>query len=127
MVFHEPEAMELLRGAGAKIDQQNRVRIPPHLVEEAIRSAPSAINIWKRESELSLELKDRKIYFGPGSDTPFTVDVHTHERRKPLKVDIENIARICDFLKNIDFVMCKVKECRTSRGSGNLMPFRVKS
>jgi len=106
VVFHDPEAVELLHGAGAEIIGNNRVKIPPYLVEEALRSAPSRIAIWDREGERAMELEGRNIYFGPGSDTINTIDPYTGERRKPIKKDICNVSVVCDFLSNIDFVMC---------------------
>lgn len=106
VVFHGPEAVELLRGAGAEIIGNNRVKIPPCLVEEALCSAPSSVTIWDREGNRVMELEGRNIYFGPGSDTLNTIDPYTGERRKPKEKDIGNISVICDYLSNIDFVMC---------------------
>lgn len=106
VVFHEPEAVELLRGAGAKVEGKNRVRIPSHLVEEAIRSAPKRVTIWSRDGKRAMDLEGQNSYFGTGSDTPNTIDPYTGERRTPVKKDIERVALLCDYLPNIDFVMC---------------------
>lgn len=106
VVFYEPEAVELLHGAGAEIIGTNRVKFPAYLVEEALCSAPSSVTIWDREGNRAMELEGRNIYFGPGSDTVNTIDPYTGERRQPIKKDIENISVICDYLSNIDFVMC---------------------
>lgn len=106
VVFHEPEAVELLHGAGAKVEGKNRVRIPPYLVEEAIRSAPKRVTIWSRDGKRAMDLEGQNAYFGTGSDTPNTVDPYTGEKRKPVKRDIEKISLLCDYLANIDFVMC---------------------
>ena len=40
VVVYEPEALRLFREGGAYV-KENLVRIPAHMVEEAIRSAPS--------------------------------------------------------------------------------------
>ena len=47
----EPEARELLHGAGAQIVDDELVRIPAHLVEEALESAPSEIRFSTRAGE----------------------------------------------------------------------------
>jgi trimethylamine--corrinoid protein Co-methyltransferase len=85
---------------------KNRVRIPAYMVEEAIRSAPSLVTIWDREGRRAMELEGQNVYFGTGSDTPTTIDVDSGERRKVVKEDIGAQARVCDYLGNIDFVMC---------------------
>ena len=41
----------------------------------------------------------------PGSDTIFTFDVETGERRRTTAQDVEDIAQLCDALDNIDFIM----------------------
>jgi trimethylamine--corrinoid protein Co-methyltransferase len=40
-----------------------------------------------------------------GSDTPFTLDLDTRERRRAIAEDVENFARLGDALENIDFIM----------------------
>jgi len=99
------EALELLRKAGALISDGNRVRIPPHLVEEAIRTAPKRVTLANRNGERTLFLEDHKIYFGTGSDCPNILDSFTGERRRFTKEDVAKAALICDYLPNIDFVM----------------------
>ncbi|MGD8997649.1 MAG: trimethylamine methyltransferase family protein, partial [Anaerolineae bacterium] len=49
----EPEARDLLRGAGAHIEG-NRVRIPADLVKQAINSAPSSMAIYTRDGDLAM-------------------------------------------------------------------------
>ncbi len=99
------EARELLRAAGAKIDG-SRVRIPPGLVEWAIRVAPSQVVICNRDASPAMYLERRRSYYGTGSDTPKVIDPYTGERRVPKKADVAGVAKVCDYLSNIDFVMC---------------------
>jgi trimethylamine--corrinoid protein Co-methyltransferase len=100
-----PEAQDLLREAGAKVDG-TRVRIPPHLVEWAIRAAPPRVLLCDRKGTPAVYLEDNKGFFGTGSDTHNVIDPHTGHRRKAVKADVANVARTCDYLPNIDFVMC---------------------
>lgn len=99
------EARELLRAAGAKIDG-SRVRIPPGLAEWAIRAAPSQVVICSRDASPAMYLERRRSYYGTGSDTPKVIDPYTGERRAPKKADVAGVAKVCDYLSNIDFVMC---------------------
>jgi trimethylamine--corrinoid protein Co-methyltransferase len=50
-------------------------------------------------------LEKGRMYYGTGSDTPNTIDLYTGERRASVKQDTVNFTRVCDALKNIDFVM----------------------
>jgi trimethylamine--corrinoid protein Co-methyltransferase len=51
-------------------------------------------------------LEDSRCYYGTGSDTHNVVDPYTGERRPVVKADIVNVMKVCDYLPNIDFVMC---------------------
>lgn len=100
-----PEIRELLARAGCWLDGE-RVRIPPHLVDWAIRTAPSRVVLCDRDGNPALFLEGRKGYYGTGSDTPFVLDPESGERRRAVLADVANVARIVDALPNIDFIMC---------------------
>jgi trimethylamine--corrinoid protein Co-methyltransferase len=99
------EARELLQKAGCWLDGEI-VRFPPHLVEWALRAAPSQITLCDRRGRPALELAGYKTYFGTGSDCPFVIDPYTGERRQSRFADVVNFARLVDGLPNIDFHMC---------------------
>jgi len=102
---HEPQALELLKKAGADV-KDDRVRIQPHLVEWAIRTAPSRVVLCdSRNGNPRIFLEDKNAYYGTGSDTIAVIDYETGERRVPLLKDISQAAQLCDALPNIDFVM----------------------
>lgn len=97
-------ARDLLLEAGAH-QVEERIRIPPHLVMEAIDSAPAQIPMHNRLGELTMPLEGENVFFGSGSDCLFTIDVESGERRQTTDKDVERIARLCDGLEEIDFVM----------------------
>jgi len=103
---HHPEARELLHSAGAQVENDLRVRIPSHLVEKALQLAPKRVTLANRLGERTIFLEGAKVYFGTGSDLVFTIDHETGERRKSILQDVENAALVCDYLDNIDFIMC---------------------
>ncbi|MEJ2724101.1 MAG: trimethylamine methyltransferase family protein [Deltaproteobacteria bacterium] len=102
-IFHQG-AVDLLNGHGARVKNGNLVQIPPFLVEDAIRSAPSNIRIFNRKKELAMELGGRRIYFGTGTDLPKTIDLRTREIRDTVAEDIIVSSKICDALPRIDFI-----------------------
>lgn len=102
-VYNEA-ALALLQRAGAQVTGV-RVRFPSALVEWAISSAPESITIWSRDGVPTLQLSGRNVYFGPGPSCPNILDVYTGERRLVLSADLEDYARLCDALPNLDFMM----------------------
>jgi trimethylamine--corrinoid protein Co-methyltransferase len=101
---HSEEAQAVYKKAGAKVKGE-RVWIPSCLVEEALRRAPRRVTLCRRDGRRTVLLEDHKVYYGTGSDCPSIRDSFTGEVRRFLKKDIEDAARISDFLPNIDFHM----------------------
>ena len=64
----EPEGVDLLKKAGARVEGGNRVRIPPKLVERALSTVPGTITIHDRFGEPALHLGGAETYFGTGSE-----------------------------------------------------------
>jgi trimethylamine--corrinoid protein Co-methyltransferase len=104
IVMQSEKARSILLEAGAW-ESGDRLKIPPHLVTDAIASAPSRIPMYNRLGEMVMPLETGKVFFGSGSDCVFTVDVDTGERRAATAADVERIAQLCDGLDQIDFVM----------------------
>lgn len=99
------EARGLLAKAGCTMVEEDTVRIPSHLIEQAIRSAPPSVTVYDRNGNPAMRLEGTNIHFGTGSDLPNVVDPHSGERRQSLKKDIADAAKLCDALPNIDFLM----------------------
>jgi trimethylamine--corrinoid protein Co-methyltransferase len=97
-------ARELLLDAGAW-ESAGRIKIPELLVMDAISSAPSRIPMHNRLGQLTMPLEEGQVFFGPGSDCPFTMDLETGERRPARAEDVERVAHLCDGLDQIDFIM----------------------
>ena len=103
--LNEPNAVELLRKAGAKVEEDNRVHIPPQRVEWALSTAPKSILLYDREGRPTLPLQKGRVFFGPGSDCPSIIDHRSGERRPATLNDVREAAQLCDSLSNIDFLM----------------------
>ncbi len=104
IVMKNESARELLLDAGAW-ESGGRIKVPEHLVMDAIAAAPSRIPMYNRLGELTMPLEAVKVFFGPGSDCIFTMDVETGERRKATAEDIRRFAHLCDGLDQMDFTM----------------------
>ncbi len=106
-VYHQ-EAIDLLKKAGANIEDGSLARIPSRLVEAALQTAPQRVTLYNRGGEPAMPLEGEACFFGPGSDCLNIIDHRTNERRKPVLQDVVEGSRLCDTLPNIDFVMSMV-------------------
>ena len=97
-------ARALLLDAGAW-QSGDRIKIPEHLIMQALHTAPSRIPMHNRLGQLTMPLEEGKVYFGTGSDCQFTWDVETRERRPAVAEDVRRFAQLADGLDQIDFVM----------------------
>ncbi len=118
------EALQLLTDAGCWVEG-NRVRIPTHLIERAIRTAPSRIVLSDREGNRSLFLEGQNVYFGPGGSNTYIIDHETGERRYSTTADTANSARVVDALKNLSFAMDNGVPSDAPSGAGDVHGFRA--
>lgn len=102
--MQDPQGRDLLLEAGAW-ESGGRIKIPENLVTDAIDNAPSRIPMYDRLGNLTMPLELGKVFFGSGSDTTFTLDPETRERRRSVAKDVKNMAVVADALDNLDFVM----------------------
>jgi len=103
MLYYQP-AIDLLKKAGCFVEE-NRVRIPAHLAEWALRTAPSRITLYDRSGNPVMPLGDRISTFGTGSDCLNILDHRTGQRRKALLQDVVEGIRVADAMPHIDFIM----------------------
>jgi trimethylamine--corrinoid protein Co-methyltransferase len=101
---HE-RARKMLIDAGAKAHEGDWVKIPAYLAQEALMSAPRQITLYDQLGVKSMSLVNDNSYYGTGSDTTFTIDLETGQRRRCTLEDTKNFARLVDGLDNISFLM----------------------
>ena len=107
---YNKKGYDLLGAHGATIeDVEERsalVKLQPEMVDIALSTLPRKVVIYGADHEkYKMELFKNQIYFGSGSDTPFTIDPYTGERRRAVYKDVKNFARLAEALPNIDFHM----------------------
>jgi trimethylamine---corrinoid protein Co-methyltransferase len=98
------EAVKLLKNAGAPLDEsENRIYIKNELVEKALSTAPSIIELYDRSGKKKFTIGGDEIHFDPGSAAVTILDPKTKLQRKPTTEDLIRFVRVTDALKNIDF------------------------
>lgn len=103
--MEHPGALEMLAGAGCRVSDGDWVRMPAYLAEEALKSAPRQIALHNQKGEKTMPLTDGNPFYGTGSDTTFTIDLDTGQRRRTNIKDVANFAKLVDGLDNISFNM----------------------
>ena len=98
-------AREMLADAGARVSNGDWVKLPPHLVEQALSSAPKEIALYDQKGDETMPLVNGNSFYGTGSDANFTLDLETGKRRRTVLKDTANFAHLVDGLDNIAFAM----------------------
>jgi trimethylamine--corrinoid protein Co-methyltransferase len=99
-----PEAVDLLRRAGAAVDG-DVVRIPEALVQRALSTTPGELVLHDRLGKPAITCAGHAVAFGPGSDCLNILDHRSGERRRATLSDAIEGITLADALPNIDFVM----------------------
>ncbi len=99
----EPEARELLHGAGARVAGK-RVTMPAFLVQEMMDTAPSRIAVYTREGDVVMHLGGMNVCFGAHTDAPDVLDPRSRQRRPCNEADVGRHAALIDQLPHIRFV-----------------------
>ncbi len=107
---YDKEGVELAYSGGAVIadttEDSSLVKMPSWMVDKARATLPErVVVVGPGERKYRMELYKNQACFGAGSDTPFTLDPYTGERRRATYNDVRNLAKIAQALPNIDFHM----------------------
>jgi trimethylamine--corrinoid protein Co-methyltransferase len=95
------EALELLDGAGAKVDGPGgRVLIPPHLVIRALATTPGRVKVFDRTGECAMDLGEDRVHFNPGSAALRIFDYQLGKARTPITQDLIFFSTLTDALPN---------------------------
>jgi len=99
----DQEAREVFDGDGAFVDPKSKmVKIPPYLVEDAIRSAPSKLFLAGRNPKNDIVLESNRVGFTNFGEGIKVVDPYTGELRDTTKADVAASARLVDYLSDVD-------------------------
>ena len=97
------DALDIYADGGCRVDRGTRVvRIPPYLVEDAIRSCPPKNFLCGRDPEMDIVLEAGRVYVSNFDEGIMIVDTRTGEYRHPVLQDVREAARLVDALSDID-------------------------
>ncbi len=125
------KAVEVFQQNGCSVEPAGedswKVRIPAHVVDDAVRQAPDEVLLGARDESNTLKLNANEplVYFGTGSETNIFLDTEMEEfvnrknsndvRKLPVYVEnrgnIANLcksAKLCNRLDNVDFFIRNV-------------------
>jgi trimethylamine--corrinoid protein Co-methyltransferase len=103
VLVDDDTAMDYFAAAGCHVDRDTKiVRIPPHVVEEAIAAAPASILLAGRDPENDVVLESNRVGFCTFGEGITIVDPYSGELREPLKKDVGDAAKLADALDDID-------------------------
>jgi trimethylamine--corrinoid protein Co-methyltransferase len=88
----DPEAIRLWKAAGAEVDGL-RVRFPPGLLREILKSAPAEFTQHARNPANSVRIGGRNVVFAPAYGSPFVMDLD-HGRRFGTLHDFQNFIKL---------------------------------
>jgi trimethylamine--corrinoid protein Co-methyltransferase len=98
------EALQLLYSAGSEINSSKKIaKIPHHLIEKALSTAPSEIILYDSNEKNSYTVGRDSVHFNPGSAAITIFDHKTKSQRKPLTEDLINFSRLTQKLEHFHF------------------------
>lgn len=98
-----PSAIQALRGAGAELGQDGRIRFPRRLVLDTIAKAARNITLYGQDPRHDMLVGGTRVHYGTAGAAVHVVDVEKREYRESLLQDIYDAARIVDGCDNIHF------------------------
>ena len=99
----DDDALDVFADGSCRVDRETRrVNIPPHVVEEAIRSTPASLVRGARDPKDRLLLEPGRVSFCNFDEGIMVNDLRTGEHREPVLRDVAEIARLVDALDHID-------------------------
>jgi trimethylamine--corrinoid protein Co-methyltransferase len=102
--FPSQKAMNIWEEHGASVDRSTSVvKVPGHIIEEALEKAPPTYVLSARDSIQDLPLDGNHVYVGTDGCGVETVDISSGKLRRSCLKDVEDIARIADYLEQIAF------------------------
>ena len=117
------EAMSILETTGVQIDDEAcflrlteaglpgtrdgelcRLRFPRTAVEQAVKSAPSSIELFDRDGASHAVLEKDRVHFTPASSALRILDRETQEIREPDTADFVEYVRTANQLSNLSYL-----------------------
>ena len=88
----DPEALDLWKRAGAKVDGL-RVRFEPGMLRKLLKTAPAEFTQHARNPEKSVRIGGKNVVFAPAYGSPFVMDLDRGRRFGTLE-DFQNFVKL---------------------------------
>lgn len=96
------EGLTILDDAGAEVDFKSKVvRLPRHLVEEALKKTAKSFTLYGRTRKNRVHLESGRVYFTPSGQGMYVNDLETGRFRHSTLQDVERFVRLSDGLENV--------------------------
>lgn len=102
--FPSPKALDIWEAHGALVDRDTMiVKVPGHIIEDALKKAPPVFTLAARDPGLNLTLDGNHVYVGTDGCGVEVIDLLTNQRRRSCLQDVAEIARVADYLEEVAF------------------------
>lgn len=103
VAYNTPKAVDLLRGAGARVDREALIaRLSWDVIEPALKTVPRTVLLAGREPSRDCILGGGRLVTTSDGMTTYMLDDVTGERRVGTTSDLADVTRLCDALSEID-------------------------
>jgi len=97
------ETLEKLAEAGAMVDKNKETaKIPPKLVEQALKTAPNKVTLWSRNPSFKVQLGGDHSYSTTTGGALYIFDSEHGQYRKVNTEDVKNLVRLADALDAVN-------------------------
>ena len=104
VVEHLPTRQKLIRHHGCVEGDDDFIRMPPELIEQAIATIPNTILLYDSEGNVKVDTSSKVSSYCPGHNCVRILDFRSGELRPCRLEDIRETAKLCEQLPNIDMV-----------------------
>ena len=104
VVEHLPTRQKLIRHHGCEEGDDDFIRMPPELIEQAIATVPNTILLYDSDGNVKVDTSSKVSSYCPGHNCVRILDFRSGELRPCLLEDIRETAKLCEQLPNIDMV-----------------------
>jgi trimethylamine--corrinoid protein Co-methyltransferase len=112
--FPSAKALDIWEAHGATVDRDTGiVKVPGHLIEEALRLCPPAYTLAARDPSQDLLLDGNHVYVGTDGCGVEVIDLDSGRRRQSCVADVADIARVADRVQEVAFhwVAVSAQDC----------------
>ena len=103
ILIESPRVRQILTDAGA-ICENNIIKFPRALVEDCVNKNQRTFPICDQNGNEVCVIGDGKVKFGAGHNAVFVLENFRGDRRNSLLKDVEDFAKICQQLEDIDII-----------------------